>query len=134
MSSAAAAVGLAVVLAQVGSQLAPAPGPAPVAAPAQGPVLSGPLALVNLPPDRDIDFFAGLFAPQAPAGPVHPGPGRPPAPEATPVPDQAPGVRVVCGMMIVTPDPRVDPRMPRLTPSADVAYTIRATSPPVCRD
>lgn len=104
MSYGAAAVGLTVVLAQGSPQLASSTGPA-----------SAPRSLLA----------------EQPVGPT---PGRAQAREATRLPDQAREIRVVCGTTVVTADARVDPRMPRLTAPADVAYTIRATPPPICRD
>lgn len=137
MSYGAAAVGLTVVLAQGSPQLASSTGPG--SAPRSR--LAEQTASMAVPAPSDIHLYSRLFVaqaatevPQAPTEPVEPAPGRPPAQEATRSPDQAPEIRVVCGTTVVTADSRVDPRMPRLTPPADVAYTIRATPPPICRD
>ena len=128
MSHGAAVVGLTLALAQGSLQL-PSPGPL---RPGTGTADDTALAPLS-GSSRRADPFAGLFAGPSQTPPARQAPGATP-PDVSPPGNPPPAHRVVCGMTVVTVDPAVDPHMPRRTPPADRAYTIRATPPPICRD
>lgn len=48
--------------------------------------------------------------------------------DVAPVPE----TRIICGMTVVTP--QAVPPMPRQTPPEGIAFTIRSTPPPICRE
>lgn len=40
--------------------------------------------------------------------------------------------RVVCGMLVLTPDPAIDPGIKRPVPDSGVEHTMRIVEPPIC--
>jgi hypothetical protein len=53
---------------------------------------------------------------------------------AVPVPDQKPVPKIVCGMVVIQADPKVDPKFVIRAPVDTSAYKIRRIQPQVCAD
>jgi hypothetical protein len=75
--------------------------------------------------------YDGIFAPaDKPRLRVELGPGRSGGYGLRP-PSNGPAI--ICGTVILRPDPLMDPMMPLPKLDPGVTYTIRALSPPICR-
>jgi len=88
-------------------------------------------AQVQFKPRPDKDPYRNLFGDSSrarqPTGPR--AASAPSSPQPAPLPQKP---VVVCGMLIVPADPRVDPKI-RVAPPAGVEHTMRTVTPSICR-
>jgi len=96
-------------------------------------ILANSLVVAISAPAMAQDFKLGvdLFGQKKPAAPKPPAIdwSRGPAtdPNATPTP------KVVCGMMMIPADPKVDPKMRFAPPDNGVNYALKVVPPAVCK-
>lgn len=78
-------------------------------------------------------LYSHLFTYTAEAQRVPRVPGTPQGQSPLDAPSASLTPRVVCGMVVIPVDPRVDPGMRRSFPRNEVTHTMRIIVPPICQ-